>query len=118
MEIDLPDVVAEVRAAFDRYDNLARAGVNLIHPRGFFAKLTGSYVTQRFTDTPIAGLTSSSFALVDLDLAYEFAGKRGLASLQVTNAFDRDFATAIEGLAIDDFLPDRRVLLSLRWRLW
>lgn len=104
--------------AFDRYDNLARVGVNVIDPRGWFLRLTGSHVTQRFTKTPIADLPRSTFFLLDLDASYEFAGKRGVASLRVSNTFDRDFATVVEGLTIGAFIPDRRAVLSVRWRLW
>jgi hypothetical protein len=104
--------------AFDRYDNLARLGINLIHPRGFFLRLTGSYVTQRFTDTSIADLPRSDFLLMDVDASYEFAGKRGLASLRVTNALDRSFSTVIESVTIDAFIPDRRAVATFRWRLW
>ncbi len=104
--------------AFDRTDNLTRIGINVIHPRGVFLRVTGSHVFQRFTKTPIPGLPRSSFVLADADLQYEFAGKRGLVTLRVTNLFDRRFSTAIEALTIDAIIPDRRVLASLRWRLW
>ena len=104
--------------AFDRYDNLARAGINVIHPRGVFVRLTGSHLTQRFVDTRIAGLPESSFVLADLDVSYEFAAKRGLANVRVTNLFERQFAAVIEGVSIDQFTPARRVIASLRWRVW
>jgi tetratricopeptide (TPR) repeat protein len=104
--------------AFDRYDNLARAGINVIHPRGVFVRVTGSYLTQRFVDTVITNLPESSFVLADLDVSYEFAAKRGLANLRVTNVFDREFAAVIEGLSIDQFTPARRIIASLRWRVW
>ena len=104
--------------AFDRYDNLSRLGINLIHPRGFFLRLTASHVTQRFTDTRIADLPRSSFLLADVDASYEFAGKRGLAILRVTNAFNRRFSSVIESINIEPFFPYRRAILSFRWRLW
>lgn len=104
--------------AFDRYDNLARAGVNVIHPRGVFFRLTASHLMQRFTNTDITDLPESNFLLADMDVGYEFAGKRGLANVRVTNLFDRDFSAVIEGITIDLFTPGRRVVASLRWRLW
>jgi tetratricopeptide (TPR) repeat protein len=104
--------------SFDRWDNLVRIGVNLIHPRGFFFRVSGSHVTQRFADSVVPGLPRSGFYLTDVRLAYEFAGKRGLASLEVNNAFDQRFDAVVEGLAIDTFLPRRRALASFRWRLW
>jgi hypothetical protein len=51
-------------------------------------------------------------------LSYEFGGKRGLASLALTNLFDRQFGAVIEGVSVDLFVPRRRALLSLRWRLF
>jgi tetratricopeptide (TPR) repeat protein len=104
--------------AFVRYDNTARMGVNVIHPRGVFVRVTGAHVRQRFTATRIADLPPSDFVLADLDLAYEFAAKRGLVSLRVTNAFDRRFAAIVDAAAIEPFIPDRRLIASLRWRLW
>lgn len=105
-------------AAFARYDNLARIGVNAIHPRGLFVRITGSHVWQRFADTKISGLPRSNFVVADLEINYEFGAKRGLAGLQLTNAFDRQFATVIEGISIETITPHRRAIASLRWRLW
>jgi outer membrane receptor protein involved in Fe transport len=103
---------------FDRYDNLTRVGVNAIHPRGVFFRVAGSHVTQRFANTQVSGLPRSGFTLVDLRVAYEFAGKRGLLSLDVANAFNERFDAVIENLSIDSVLPRRRVVAELRWRLW
>ena len=103
---------------FDRYDNMARVGINLIHSRGLFVRAAGSHLTQRFSNTRIAGLPRSSFTIADLSVGYEFAGKRGLLSLSVTNALNERFNAIIEGLSIDAFTPRRRALASLRWRLW
>jgi tetratricopeptide (TPR) repeat protein len=105
-------------SSFDRWDNLLRLGVNLIHPRGLSVRVAGSHVTQRFADTLVPGLPRSGFSLADLRLGYEFAGKRGFASFQVTNAFNQRFDAVVEGLSIDPFLPRRRALASLSWRLW
>ena len=104
--------------AFDRGDNLLRGGINLIHPRGIFVRVTASHLTQRFSNTAITDLPRSAFALMDADVSYEFAGKRGLAQLVLTNAFDRRFDAVVEGLSINRFLPERRAVASLRWRLW
>jgi tetratricopeptide (TPR) repeat protein len=104
--------------SFDRWDNLLRLGINLIHPGGLFVRVAGSHVTQRFADTQVPGLPRSGFSLADLRLGYEFAGKRGFASFEVTNAFNQPFDAVVEGLSIDAFLPRRRALASLRWRFW
>ena len=103
---------------FERYDNLARVGVNLIHPSGLFVRLTGSHVSQRFQNAAVSGLPRSGFTIADLSVSYEFAGKRGLASFQMTNALNERFDAVVEGLSIDSLLPRRRALATMRWRLW
>ena len=103
---------------FDRYDNLARLGVNVIHPRGLFVRAALSHVTQRFMNTIVPGLPRSGFNLADLQVGYEFAGKRGMASVRLNNAFNTRFDAIIEGISIDPFLPRRSFIASLRWRLW
>jgi hypothetical protein len=103
---------------FDRYDNLARVGVNVIHPRGVFVRVAASHVTQRFANTVVPGLPRSGFSLTDLQLGYEFARKRGMFNFRISNAFDEQFDAIVEGLSIDEFLPRRRAVASLRWRLW
>lgn len=102
---------------FDRTDNRIRVGINFIHERGLLARVSTSYVTQRFSNSPVRELPQSGFALTDLDLRYEFAGKRGLFRFTVTNVFNRSFIAAVEGLSIDRLRPDRRALVSLRWRI-
>jgi Flp pilus assembly protein TadD len=103
---------------FDRYDNLARIGLNAIHPSGIFVRVTGSHLNQRFTKTAVQGLPRSGFAIADVSVSYEFAGKRGLASFQLTNALNQRFDAIIEGLSIGSILPRRRALATMRWRLW
>jgi tetratricopeptide (TPR) repeat protein len=104
--------------AFDRYDNLLRAGVNVIHERGLFVRMSVSQVTQRFTDTTVTDLPRSTFAVADLNVAYEFAAKRGRLNFRVTNAFDEAFGVVLEGLSVDGLLPRRRALLTMRWRVF
>jgi hypothetical protein len=101
---------------FDRTDHRFRAGINFVHERGFLARIATSYVTQHFSNTPVKELPRSSFSLTDIDLQYEFAGKRGLASVTVRNAFDRAFQSVVEGVSVDPMLPERRILAKLRWR--
>jgi hypothetical protein len=105
-------------AAFDRYDNLLRGGINVIHPSSLSFRATVSHVVQRFTDTAIPELPRSSFALVDLNAGYEFAAKRGLINFRMTNAFDRQFSAVTDNISTDPFLPERRAVLSFRWRFY
>jgi hypothetical protein len=105
-------------SAYDRHDNLARVGVNVIHPSSLAFRVTVSHVLQRFGDTRIPDLPRSSFALVDVNAGYEFAAKRGLVTFRMTNAFDRRFSTVTDNISIDPFIPERRAVLSFRWRFW
>jgi tetratricopeptide (TPR) repeat protein len=102
--------------AYVRDDNQARAGVSFVHEAGLVARLALGYFTQRFGNTTVTGLPESSFALVDSEVTYEFAGKRGLATLVVTNMFDRDFRYVIEQVSVEQPQPVRRLLATLRWR--
>ncbi|PWT82769.1 MAG: hypothetical protein C5B57_08150 [Blastocatellia bacterium] len=103
---------------FDRYDNLARVGINMIHPSSLALRVTVSHVLQRFTNSAISDLPRSTFALVDVSAGYEFAAKRGLVTFGMTNAFDRQFETVTENVSVDPFIPQRRGVLSFRWRFW
>jgi hypothetical protein len=104
--------------AFDRYDNLLRGGINVIHPSSLSFRVTVSHVLQRFTETQIPDLPRSSFVLVDFNAGYEFSAKRGLVTFRMTNAFDRQFSTVTDNISIDPFLPERRAVLSFRWRFY
>lgn len=102
---------------FLRTDNKVRVGVNFVHERGFFARIATSYVTQRFSDTPVTDLPRSGFGLADLDLRYEFADRRGALTFTVDNLFERRFNAVVEGLSVERIRPDRRALLQFRWRV-
>ena len=102
---------------FDRDDNQLRIGVNYVHPRGMFARVSTRFLHQRFFNTPVAGLPDSSFALTDAGFKYESAAKRCLIRCPITNLFDRAFQTVIEGLSVESPLPYRTAVVSLRWRI-
>jgi tetratricopeptide (TPR) repeat protein len=103
--------------AYVRGDNQARAGFSLVHERGLVARVSVGCFTQRFSDTQVTGLPESSFALVNSEITYEFAGKRGLVTLLVNNLLDRDFRYAVEGVSVVPPQPVRRLLVTLRWRI-
>jgi hypothetical protein len=103
---------------FTRRDNIFRAGVNFIDKRGIFVRFTGSYVHQRFSDTPVTDLPRSNFFVGDFSIAYEFAGKRGRLGLVVGNAFDQSFGMVLEELTVEPILPRRTALTTLQWRLF
>ena len=80
-----------------------------------FAKLSAGYFSQRFVDA-VVPLPKSGHLLVDADVNYEFAKKRGLLTFRVTNLFDRGFTSVLEGLSVTRLFPDRRASATLRWR--
>jgi hypothetical protein len=96
-------------------DNVARAGISFVHERGVFAKLSAGYYSQRFVDA-VVPLPKAGFLLVDADINYEFARKRGLLTFRLTNLFDRNFTSVLEGLSVQRLFPDRRASATLRWR--
>jgi hypothetical protein len=53
------------------------------------------------------------FGLVNLALGKQFPQKRGFATLQVDNLFNRHFYYALEPLQDPDFAPARRILFKL-----
>jgi tetratricopeptide (TPR) repeat protein len=101
---------------YKRTDNVARLGLTFLHEHGLRLQAVASHFYQRFGDTEVAGLPRSSHVLVDVDAAYEFAAKRGRATLQVTNALGQEFDTILEGISIAQIRPERRVYLIVQWR--
>jgi tetratricopeptide (TPR) repeat protein len=105
----------ETTLLYVREDNVARAGISFVHERGVFAKLSAGYYSQRFVDA-VVELPKSGHLLVDADVNVEFARKRGLFTIRVTNLFDRGFTSVLEGLSVTRLFPDRRASATLRWR--
>jgi outer membrane receptor protein involved in Fe transport len=103
---------------FRRFDNAVRGGVQFIHPRGLFVRSTATHITQRFDSRSITGLPSSDFTLVDLNVSYEFAQKRGRLTFEAYNVLRERFQAVIENLTVGQFVPRRRIIASLGWRLW
>jgi hypothetical protein len=101
----------------DRRDNQVRLGLNYIHPRGIFARVSTRLLNQRFFNTPVVGLPESSYALTDADITYEFYRKRFLLTGTIRNLFDRSFVAVIDGLSVEPSLPYRTAIVTLRWRI-
>lgn len=84
------------------------AQLSFLHRSGFQGFLRGFLVRQDLTHRG-----DNLFGLVDVRLGYEFPGKRGLASLEVTNLFDRHFYFQKEFVTLDALFPARRLLFKL-----
>ncbi len=81
-----------------------------LHHTGWQAGVKTTLVNQSLKDR-----ADDLFGLVDLRFGKEFNNKRGLATLEITNLFNRRFFVAQEPFRyIDaDFFPDRRIMFKL-----
>jgi hypothetical protein len=82
------------------------------HPSGFRAGVRGIGLRQDLS----GGRGDNFFGLVDAALGYEFPGKLGVATLEVTNLLNRQFSYQREFVALDSIYPMRRIMFKLA--LW
>jgi len=98
-------------------DDLVRAGLNLIHPSGFSASASLTYVKQELGSMRAAG-APADFWVASLSPGYEFPDKRGALSLQIENVLRQRFEfVSTRGVRNDLVLgerPDLRLLATLR----
>lgn len=111
------EFIHEKTLAFERNDSQFRIGLNFIHKIGFFARVSNTYIIQKFSKIDLDELKDSSYSLTDVELKYEFPQKRGLIELRATNIFNQKFGSFIESLSISRIRPKRRIVLLLEWRL-
>lgn len=78
------------------------------HPSGLRAAINSVFLKQDLTDRG-----DNLFGLVNAGLGYELPGKRGLATLGVTNLLNRHFFYQTEFVATDPILPARRIMFKL-----
>jgi tetratricopeptide (TPR) repeat protein len=83
-------------------------GLSFLHRSGWQASVKTFVVKQFLKDR-----ADNFFGLVNLGLGKEFPQKRGFATLQVDNLFNRHFYYALEPLQDPDFAPARRILFKL-----
>lgn len=84
-------------------------GLSFLHRTGWQAGIKTTLVKQHLKDR-----ADTFFGLVDLRFGKEFAHKRGLATLEITNLFNRSFFVAQEPFRFTDadFFPARRILFK------
>lgn len=92
-------------------------------PSRFFARLSAGPYRQNIVQQLAGGRTvadKDDFWIADLTLGYRFAKRRGLASLEIKNLFDKefrfhdlDFQTGLPRTPL--IQPERLVLLKLAW---
>jgi tetratricopeptide (TPR) repeat protein len=82
--------------------------LSFLHRTGWQAAAKTTFLQQYLKDR-----ADNTFALVDLQIGKEFAHKRGLATLEVTNLFNRRFFYALEPTFSQDLFPARRIFFKL-----
>jgi Flp pilus assembly protein TadD len=91
---------------FKEYD--AYAQLFFWHPSGLRAGINSVLVKQDLTNRG-----DNCFGLLNASLGYEFPGKRGLVTLDVTNLLNRHFFYQTEFVASEPFIPARRFMFKL-----
>lgn len=125
-------VVASIRVRKSRFERPAEAtgaegftladttevplSVKVFGPRGFWSSFEVTHVRQHgtFADasfTPVDG--SQTFTIANLVLGYRLPERRGNASLECANLFDRSFRFQDVGLEDARFVPQRTCRLRL-----
>jgi len=90
------------------------AGLNFLHKSGWQGGITAPLVFQHLkSNLHYKSDADNLFGLVDLRLGYEFPHKRGMASLEVNNLFNRHFFQALEPLRDPEIFPVRRIMFRL-----
>ncbi|HEY5790805.1 MAG TPA: TonB-dependent receptor, partial [Gammaproteobacteria bacterium] len=96
-----------------RADQLATARLTWVDPRGFGARLEQVW---RHIDFDTARATEELWS-TDVELSYEFPGKRGRVALEVENLFDEQFDWFTDPFDTDGRIPARQARLVLTLNL-
>jgi hypothetical protein len=109
---DSNDIFLDGRAGSPAYDHFTEFRgfftLSFLHRTGWQGLLRSTLIQPYFKDR-----ADSAFGLVDLKFGKEFAHKRGLATIEVTNLFDRRFAHPLEPFFEPEFYAGRRILGKL-----
>jgi outer membrane receptor protein involved in Fe transport len=93
----------------NRDEHLFRAGLRYVHRDGFIAGIEQTY---RYIDNDNIR-SNDSAAITDLELAYQFPGRRGKASFRVLNLFDNEFNWVTDRFVLQGRAPARQILFTL-----
>ena len=92
-------------------------GLNFYHPSGWFAKVTQTYFDQQLNvyDPISHSLTAegAKFWLTDLAIGYRLPRRLGIASIELSNLFDRSFRYQDVSGSYPSILPERVVYTKL-----
>ncbi len=93
----------------NRNEHLFRAGLRYVRPDGFIAGIAQTY---RYIDNDNIR-SNDSAAITDLELAYQFPGRLGVASFEVLNLFDNEFNWVTDRFVLEGRAPTRQILFTL-----
>jgi Flp pilus assembly protein TadD len=96
-----------------RHDHEVSLGLRYVHPRGVYTTLRENYLRQTGLLGPLR--THVKVFTTDLELAWEFPRKWGLAVFSVRNLWDRKYEFLVDPLALDPRIPGRQADFSLRF---
>jgi hypothetical protein len=106
------DLFLDGRSGSPSYDHFTEVRgfftLSFLHRTGWQGLVRTNLIQPYFKDR-----ADSAFALVDLKFGKEFAHKRGLATIEITNLFDRRFAHPLEPFFEPEFYAGRRILGKL-----
>ncbi len=104
----------------------APVSINYFNQNGIFAKLTGSYISQKIDrphNPPLLNLAYkdmgiSNFFLLDLLIGHRFYNRRGLLSLEIRNLLDTEFFYRNQHFYVSEpiaprYIPERTFLGKL-----
>jgi tetratricopeptide (TPR) repeat protein len=102
---------------FTEISDQFKTGITYTTPFGLMLRITDSVIMQTYQQSIISELTDSFFNLLDLEVKFDFPGKKGGVDLLITNLLDQKFSTFIEGLSLNPILPYRRIFLTFSLRI-
>jgi len=106
-----------ITSPFIELTDLVKTSITFALPVGLTARLSNSFIVQKFLTTNIPELTDSYVDLLDGQIRFDFPGKHGYLTIGVTNILDQRFSMFTEALAITSIYPYRRVIANLSVKL-
>jgi tetratricopeptide (TPR) repeat protein len=93
----------------NRDDHQFRVGLRYVRPDGIMAGIAQTY---RYIDNDNIR-SNDSIAITDLEFAYQFPNRLGIASFEVLNLFDNQFNWVTDRFVLKGRSPERQVLFTL-----
>jgi hypothetical protein len=99
--------------------NQVPLSINFFHPKGFFSKITGTYVNQHADFVSEVGIDKhrTEFWTVDTSFGFRFPKKMGLISLEIRNLLNNHFSyqstSDPSGPQLSSFVPERQFFAKL-----